>query len=273
MERVRSQLFDPASAAHSVVLPAPDTNPAPDNLRPDLSGTRADGIQTISGAGLTFQIIDTGNGTIDGVMRASETKADVDLISKPEMLVVNATPAEIHAGGEVPYQSVEFNAYPLGTQLKVAWKKVGVDMKLVPTIQGNLVEINLPETGLAVSDVVRIEKIRGIDLPVLSVRSQTGKVVVPNGQTLVIGGLTSRRVTKNENRVPIVGRLPVLGIPFRSRSSSATNSTLLVFVSPTVVDLRELKPEAISALNFWKEEQWLHANEVKQEIRLMDEEP
>src|SRR5690606_9430575 len=112
----------------------------------------------------------------------------------------------------------------------------------------------------------------GVDLPVLSVRQQLGMVLVPNGQTLVIGGLSSRIVRKTERRVPIVGRLPVLRLPFRSRTSEASNSHLLIFVSPTVVDLRDLRPDSISALNFWKEEQWRHTEEIEQEIKVMDEE-
>lgn len=270
VERVRTQVFDARNPSYGVVLPAPDTNPFPDNLRPDLSGTRADGIQTQAGAGVTYEIVDNGRGTIDGVFRAIEEKSDVDLISKPEILVINDTAAEIHAGSEVPYQSVGF--LPTGqANLKVAWQKVGVDMKLTPhTPTDDLVQIDLTE--LKVSDVVRYDKVRGLDLPVVSERSQAGSVLVPNGQTLVIGGLSSRIVRKNERRVPVVGRLPVIGLPFRGRKSDASNSHLLIFVSPTIVDLRDLRPESISALNFWQEEQWKNKKAVEQEIRIMEEE-
>jgi Flp pilus assembly secretin CpaC len=287
VERIRTQLFDPQNPDYTVVLPAPDTNPFPDNLRPDQSGTLADGIQTQAGAGLDFTIIEDGRGSLDGVLRAIERKSDVDLLSKPELLVVNDQQAEIHAGGEVPYQSVgSLPNQPTVANLKVEWKKVGVDMQLKPTIQPDgMIQIVLPAAsdekpapgssatgGLTVSDVVRFDKLRGIDLPVVSERSQIGTVFVPNGQTLVIGGLSSRIVRKNEQRVPIVGKLPVIGLPFRTRKSEATNSTLLIFVSPTIVDLRDLRPESISALNFWREEQWRHTEEIETEMKIMDEE-
>ena len=66
-------------------------------------------------------------------------------------------------------------------------------------------------------------------------RSQTGSVLVPNGQALVIGGLSSRVTRRTERRVPILGKVPVLGIAFRGRRSEVQNIHLLIFVSPTVV--------------------------------------
>ncbi len=265
LERVATSLFDPRDPNHRVTLPAPG-NRTP--LRPDLEGSLADGVQTQRGAGMTFSIIDSGRGTIDGVFRSLERRVDVDLISKPELLVMNERNAMIHAGGEVPFQSVEYDgARP---RLNVQWQNIGINLNLQPVILSeDMVQINIEE--LDVSDVVRIDNIRGIDLPVFSKRSQTGQVIVPNGQTLVIGGLSNRVVRNTERRVPIVGNIPLLGIPFRSRMAESENTHLLIFVSPTIVNLRELQPEAISALNFWREERWRHMDRIDQEIRILDQ--
>ncbi len=269
VERVRTMVFDPLNPDFTVTLPAPDTNPPPDNLRPDLDGNLANGIQTQGGAGMSFSIIDAGRGTIDGMFRAIERKSDVDLISKPELLVLDGQTAKIHAGGQVPFQDV---GYQKGrAQLNVKWENIGVIMELIPTIDSDdMVKINF--TKLEVSDLLRIEKLRNIDLPVFSTRSQSGMVLVPNGQTLVIGGLSSRLVRKTEQRVPIVGKMPLLGIPFRGRKSEAFITHLLIFVSPTVVDLRDMKPNATSALNFWREGRWQHIGRIDIEIQAMENE-
>ena len=102
-------------------------------------------------------------------------------------------------------------------------------------------------------------------------RKQIGAVFVPNAQTLVIGGLSSRVIRKTERRVPVIGKLPVLGIPFRGRSNEALNSNLLIFISPTIVDLRTMKPEMDSALNFWQGVEWENSEQLKQEVDLLDE--
>lgn len=276
VERVVSRVFDPN--AFEVVLPVPNNQGYPGNVRltPDVPRTVAtpqvienSGISAPSGAGMTFSIIDSNRGTIDGIMRAIEQTADADLISKPELLVVEGQTAHIAAGEEVPYQAL---VYQKGrAQLQVQWRTVGVNMGITPTVLSNdMIQIALSQ--LEVSDRLPSSPIRGIDLPVFSTRSQTGMVVVPNAQTLVIGGLSTRNVFKSERRLPVVGKLPVLGVPFRGRRMEARNSHLLIFVSPTIVDLRNLKPEAISALNFWREERWKNLDRIEQEIEIMENE-
>jgi type II secretory pathway component GspD/PulD (secretin) len=178
-------------------------------------------------------------------------------------------PALIKAGGQVPFQDAKV-VPPYPAQLQVAWKDVGVNMNMTPAIlPNNMVQLTLTE--LQVSDVNRIENVNGVDLPTISIRSQTGVVMVPDGTTLVIGGLTSRVVRGNEQRVPILGKIPLLGIPFRYRKSDAETRSLLVFVSPTIVDLRAPTDAAKNALDFWKEHgaEWSNANQIKSEVEAM----
>ncbi len=272
VQQVTTNLFDPSGDFSQVTLPSPSA-PSPNSfnpiLRPD-EDPRA-GVQTRQGAGMTFSIINSGYGTIDGAFRATEDQVDVDLISKPELLVVNAGLAEIKAGGQVPYQTVQ---YTKGVpNLSVAWRDIGVVLKLQASIlPSDFVQLHLQQ--LEVSDINSIENLRGVDLPVFSKRSQTGFVQVPNGQTLVIGGLSSRVVRKTERRVPILGRVPVLGMPFRHRRSDAEVTHLLVFVSPTIVDLRAPSKMGASAMSFWRARgsEWANADRIDNEVRVMQDE-
>jgi hypothetical protein len=109
VEQIQTQTFiNPLNSTFNVTLPAPNTSlfppqttpPAwpienlPNPLRPDLSSSSS-GTQTQSGAGLVMSIIQAGFGTIDGVFRGIEQKSDGDLISKPELLVIDNGIAEI----------------------------------------------------------------------------------------------------------------------------------------------------------------------------------
>jgi general secretion pathway protein D len=276
VQEVRTDVFSPINDFDRVTLPVPNqslfnadgTTPP---LRPDESGTLADGLQTRNGFGLTASVIDPGYGTVDSVFRAIERKNDVDLMSKPEVLVVNGGTATIKAGGQVPYQDVQF---PKGApELSVQWKDIGVSMQIIPTILPNdFIQLQIQQ--LEVTDIARFENSRGVDLPVISKRSQTGFVHVPSGQTLVIGGLSSRVTRETERRVPIVGKLPLLGFPFRGRQSEADITHLLIFVSPTIVDLRNLTNDAQNALQFWQQhgEEWKNTDRIKEEIAVMQDE-
>lgn len=269
LQQIRTQVFDPLNENYRVTLPVPNPTLFDPPLRPDLSGDLSGGVQTQAGVGLTASVIDTGHGTIEAMFRAIERKSDVDLISKPELLVINGQAAEILAGGKFPYQDIQYDKGV--AQLNVQWQPIGVNMKMTPAIQpDNSVLLNIDQ--LDVTDISRIDNIRGVDLPVFSVRSQTGEVVVPDGQAVVIGGLSSKVVRNNERRVPIIGNLPLIGFPFRGKRAEAENGLLLVFVRPTIVDLREMTPQAYNALNFWQERRWENKRRIGQEIQAMEDE-
>lgn len=256
----------------TTVLPFPDASKFGLPLRPDLNNDLNDGLQAIRGAGLEFSIIEAGEGTIDGIFQSLERHIELDLISKPELIVANNMVAVIKAGGQVPYQDVAYTPGTLITtpKLQVAWRDVGVNLNITPSILTNdMVQLSITE--LEVSDTVRIDNLRGVDLPVFSSRSQTGNVFVPNGTTLVIGGLSSRVVRQTERRVPVLGKLPIVGIPFRSRKSDAEITSLLIFVSPTIVDLRAPTPQAKSAMTFWRDRggEWANRERLDREVQVM----
>ncbi len=273
LRQVSTQMFNAANDFGTATLPAPSAAPP---LAPGVGGVPTVASAPLrtgtvpSGFGMEAGIIASGSGTLEGAFRAIESKTDLDLISKPEILVVNGTVATIKAGSQVPYQSV---TYPKGAPaLAMAWRDVGVNMALQPTILPNdFVQLHLQQLEVSENTTV---KVKALDLPVFSKRSQTGFVVVPSGQTLVIGGLSSRTVTKEERRVPLLGKIPVLGMAFRKRKAEADVRHLLVFVSPTVVDLRSLTEDAGSALEFWREKgsEWKHQEDLKKEIKIMQDE-
>ncbi len=266
LEQISTNTSDPVGDYPRVTLPVPDSR---DVSRPDEDNNLANAIQTREGFGLTATVVDSDNGTIDAVFRGLEEGLDTDVVSRPEILVTNTKAATINAGGEVPFQGVTYNKQTGVPQLSVDFEPIGVNMDIVPTIQPNDI-VKLDITKLNVTDTVRIENIRGLDLPVFSTRSQTGVVYVPSGQTLVTGGLTSRLVRQNERRVPIIGKLPVIGFPFRSRRSEANLTTLLIFVTPTVVDLRNMSPDGQRAMEFWKGNSWSNEKRVGAEMEAME---
>jgi len=269
VEEVRTSVFNPLNPQFNVTMPVPDATYFT-SLRNDPANPFA-GLPDQYGGGVIANVISPGYGQIDAAFRGVEQKSDVDLISKPEILVVDNGQAQIHAGGQVPFQNITYSDKGVG-QLQVTWQNIGVNMNLQPQILPNdTIKLNITE--LNVSDVVRFDTIRGIDLPVFANRSQTGEVLVPNGQTLVIGGLSSRVIRKTERRVPILGRIPLLGMAFRGRTSEAVNSHLLIFVSPTIINLREMSPEAERALTFWQDRRWENSERISKEIAFMQQGP
>lgn len=75
-----------------------------------------------------------------------------------------------------------------------------------------------------------------LPLPHFRLRQLTTSVVVWDGQTVVLGGLISESSSKNKDKVPLLGDLPVFGRLFRSESSKTQKRNLVIFVTPTMID-------------------------------------
>ncbi|MEZ5564942.1 MAG: secretin N-terminal domain-containing protein [Gammaproteobacteria bacterium] len=75
---------------------------------------------------------------------------------------------------------------------------------------------------------------QAVDL-ITSNRSINTSVIVEDGGTLVLGGLIQDQVTERQQRVPILGRIPILGALFRSDQTTKTKTNLMVFIKPTIL--------------------------------------
>lgn len=73
-------------------------------------------------------------------------------------------------------------------------------------------------------------------LPRFRIRQVTTSSIVWDGQTIVMGGLISEKVTKVRDKVPVMGDLPIIGRLFRSEAKSSSKKNLVIFVTPTIID-------------------------------------
>jgi general secretion pathway protein D len=73
-------------------------------------------------------------------------------------------------------------------------------------------------------------------LPIFRLRQVVTSAIVWDGQTLVLGGLLLDETTKTKDKVPVLGDLPFIGRLFRSEASQAKKTSLVIFVTPTIVD-------------------------------------
>jgi type II secretory pathway component GspD/PulD (secretin) len=83
--------------------------------------------------------------------------------------------------------------------------------------------------------------------PARQTNSLTSEATIPNGSTIVVGGLTWENVSETVDRVPLLGRVPLLEYAFSSRNHSARQTTLFVFIRAVV--LREDRFESLKVLS------------------------
>ena len=155
------------------------------------------------------------------------SNGDAVTLAEPVLSAMNGGTASFLAGGEVPYPTVNSNG---GTT--VEFKEYGIKLKVTPRIDsaGNVragIETEISQLDPAVS----VQGAPGL----LTRRAQT-EINVRSGETIVISGLLSSEHSKDIDRIPGLGRLPVIGQLFRSKSTRNAVTELVVFVTPEVVE-------------------------------------
>lgn len=152
---------------------------------------------------------------------------DAVTLAEPVLSAVNGGEASFLAGGEVPYPSVGENG-----QTQVEFKEYGVKLNVAPLIDnaGN-VRAKLETEISQLDSSVSVQGAPGL----LTRRAQT-EVTVRSGETIVISGLLSSESSGDVDMIPLIGRLPIIGRLFSSRSKRNSVSELVIFVTPEVIE-------------------------------------
>lgn len=161
-------------------------------------------------------------------LSAAETKGLIKILAEPKLLAIDGKPGSFNVGEEVPYPS----SVGLSSTTSYSFKNTGVILNFTPTIleKSNRVILKLaPE----VSEVG--ETYNGITG--FKTRKVDTTVELADGETLVIAGLLSHTTNNSDTKVPTLGDLPVVGFLFSSISRKKTDTELVIFITPKIVEM------------------------------------
>ena len=162
---------------------------------------------------------------VDLELSALQSESRGEIISTPKVITSNQTKALIEQGVEIPYQQASSSG-----ATNVAFKKAVLSMEVTPQVTPDehiLMDLKVNQDTVG-------SKYSGI--PSINTREIQTKVMVENGQTIVLGGVHEEENIKGTTKVPVLGDVPVLGHLFRTDSKSNDKRELMVFVTPKIVD-------------------------------------
>lgn len=169
-----------------------------------------------------------GNTTIQAQLSAAESNGIIRIISKPNVTTINNKAARIRSGVKI-YVKVD-GGTDQGPQLQEI--DTGIELKVTPQITINrMVKMNIEATE-SEADFSRTVD----DIPAILDNTASTTVLIPDGETAVIGGLLKVKTTKNRKKVPAVGDVPVVGWLFKSTSKTKDNNELMIFITPKIID-------------------------------------
>jgi type IV pilus assembly protein PilQ len=171
-----------------------------------------------------------GRHTLISFLEALQTVTLSDIQAKPVVTVMNHRQAEIQVGQRTPIRVIDAGtgAGQLATAT-VDYQDTGVILRVTPHITGNQIMLDLVAER---SDAVPAASDVGFVFTTQNARTQ---VLVEDGQTTVIGGLTITERSRVRTGVPLLMDLPILGALFRNTREQENKRDLLIMVTPHIV--------------------------------------
>lgn len=205
----------------------------------------------LSGAGIGLARTSNSGMSWGAFINALEGVTDSNTLARPSITTLDNTEAEFSAGQEIPIITGSTlgnnNSNPFQN---VERKDVGVSLKIKPQInEGNHVRLDIEQEVSSLAGATQVDV-------VTNKRKVKTSVLVPDGGMVVLGGLIDDTINESEQKVPLLGDVPLLGNLFKSRGTTKEKRNLMVFIHPKVLkDDAELRQVSSAKYSYMRAQQ------------------
>ena len=168
---------------------------------------------------------------IDLELSALESGGFGEIVSQPKVLTADKKKASIKSGVEIPYQAVTNNGDASGAVVETQFKEAVLQLEVTPQIT--------PDNRVIMDILVKQDSIGSFTVngePAINVTEITTQALVGNGQTLVLGGIFQSEELTGDQKVPILGDLPLVGNLFKKQMRTRDKREILIFITPKIID-------------------------------------
>jgi len=178
-----------------------------------------------------------GGFSLTSFLSALETVQLSDVQAEPLITTLDNRQADILVGDEIPLRVVDASSQQGGAgagapRSTVQFKEVGIRLTVTPHVTNNrqiLMELKTERSN--------VQTLAAADLGfTINKQTSTNQLLVGDGETSVIGGLTVTTVTKTRSGIPLLSGLPIVGKLFSFNSESENRRDLIILVTPRIVD-------------------------------------
>lgn len=170
------------------------------------------------------------------IIRALDRESGARILSQPRLVIQDRAKGSIQVGGEVPtIKATEGGSTQQGgtTNIlqEIEYRKTGVILTIQPQINesGEITLAITQEVTAAVPTTIPNQ-------PEFTTRRIETTVVVPHGRTVLLGGIINEARRTTDNRVPLLGRIPIVGAAFKNHEGTKERTELLLALTPRVIN-------------------------------------
>ena len=204
------------------------TSPGKLGLVAGLLGTAVSGTSNIPGIGALGGVPSMGF-----LMNAAKNDSNINVVSTPHLLTTDNESAEIIVGSTIPFPSGNIINNTAGSQITYKREDVALKLKIKPQIN---------ESGYMTLDVKQeLTQVQGQSQYGIITSKRSAKTIVnaEDEQPIVIGGLMKDTVSETEDKIPLLGDIPVIGNLFKYTTKKKEKINLLIVLTPHIIRSRE----------------------------------
>ncbi|MBU0485839.1 MAG: hypothetical protein KKB30_15150 [Proteobacteria bacterium] len=162
-------------------------------------------------------------------LQAMQQDNILEILSAPNVLVLDGQKAEIKQGKEIPYVTQS------GDLINTSFREANLSLKVTPRIiQNKFIELDVAVTNDSVDQASVGNE------PLINTQSITTKLFLEDSTTVVIGGIRLRTKDNQKGSVPFISKIPLLGLLFQNSEKSKEDLELNIFITPTIVNMIDL---------------------------------
>ncbi|MFL0811079.1 MAG: type II secretion system secretin GspD [Agarilytica sp.] len=190
----------------------------------------------LSSTGQTLGIASDGKEAFTAILSALRGSSKANILSTPSLLTMDNQEATISVGKNVPfrtgsYSSTGNSSNPSNPFTTIQRENVGITLTVTPQVnEGNKILLNISQEVSSLSGAVD----GSADL-ITNESTISTQVLASDGETIVLGGLISEDVRDSEQRVPILGSIPLLGHFFKFQKTDYSKGNLMVFLRAKII--------------------------------------
>ncbi|MBQ0797923.1 MAG: type II secretion system secretin GspD [Porticoccaceae bacterium] len=171
-----------------------------------------------------------------GIVNMLTGETNANILSTPTILTLDNEEAQILVGESVPFiTGSQQRAGDIDPFQTIQREDIGITLKVKPRINNNnSVTLDIEQTVESISQ----SPVNTADI-ITNKREIKTRVLIGDDEVLVLGGLIRDEIVDTENKVPLLGSIPVLGNLFKSKTTSVVKKNLMVFIHPKILHSTE----------------------------------
>jgi type II secretory pathway component GspD/PulD (secretin) len=188
---------------------------------------------------------------VSAVLSFMNASADAQVMSTPRIVTLDNETAEISVQRTYPILQTTAGTQGSPGGSTITYSNVGTVLLVTPRISANnTIRLKVTPSVATFFGYAQLTANGATSqAPQFDTRTMDTQVLIPNANTLVMGGMVDDNPGETTTKVPILGDIPYLGAAFRSETKTADKKNLLIFITPTILQDTDFHPTTTDFLN------------------------